>query len=225
MKTLNNSSGLSPGSKFQSTGEPWPSRNWLQSLLLISFLAVNSMSYAGTIHEAAKSGDLDQVQKLVVKGADVNAKAVRDETPLIIAALSGNGEIVNYLLQRGADINARNASGLSSLHAAAYTGHTDIVLLLVAKGANVNDASNRFGVTPLHVASEENHIETVQALISHGANPAAVEINGYSVMTRAGFREHWDVVKVLLASGATCQEADKVGDWLYQECTTRANAN
>ncbi len=198
---------------------------WILPLALISLMSASFISQAGTIHDAAKSGDLGQVQKLVVNGVDVNEKAIRDETPLIVAAIAGNGEIVNYLLQRGADINARNSSGLSSLHAAAYAGHTDIVALLVAKGADVNDASNRYGVTPLHVASEENHIETVQALLRLDADATAVEINGYSVMTRAGFREHWDVVNALLASGATCQEADKVGDWLYQECTTRANAN
>ncbi len=198
---------------------------WILSLAFISLMLASSISQAGAIHDAAKSGDLGQVQKLVVNGVDVNEKTIRDETPLIVAALAGNGEIVNYLLQRGADINARNSSGLSSLHAAAYAGHTDIVSLLVAKGADVNDASNRYGVTPLHVASEENHIETVQVLLRLDADVTVVEINGYSVMTRAGFREHWDVVKALLASGATCQEADKVGDWLYQECTTRANAN
>jgi hypothetical protein len=44
-------------------------------------------------------------------------------------------------------------------------------------------------------------------------------------MSRAGFREHWDVVNALLANGATCQAANVVGDWLYQECTTRASTN
>ncbi len=200
-------------------------RSWLRYGLLIPILAVGSISHAATIHDAAKSGDLAQVQRLVVDGADVNEKAVRDETPIMIATLVGHGEIVNYLLQRGANIDARNASGLSSLHAAAYGGHTDIVKLLVAKGANVNDASNRFGVTPLHLASEENHIGTVQALLKQGADFGVIEINGYSAMSRAGFRKHWDVVNVLLANGATCQVADVVGPWLYQECTTRANAN
>jgi len=185
---------------------------------------VGAVSFAGTINEAAKSGDLEQVQRLVVEGADVNAKTTRNETPLMIASLAGQGEIVNYLLQRGADIGARNSSGLSSLHAAAYAGRTDIVSLLVAKGAEVNDAANRFGVTPLHLAAEENQIKTVQELLRHGADTTIVESNGYSALSRAGFREHWDVVETLLASGAVCQAADKVGDWLYQECTTRANA-
>jgi len=200
-------------------------KNWLRSFILISLLSVGAVSHAGTLHDAAKSGDLEQVQRLIVQGADVNQKTSRDETPLIIASLAGQGEIANYLLQRGADIDARNSSGLSSLHAAAYSGHTDIVSLLVVKGADVNNAANRFGVTPLHLASEENHIDTVEALLKHGANVDAVEANGYSVLSRAGFREHWNVLKVLLASGAVCQKADKVGDWLYQECTARANTN
>ena len=200
-------------------------RNWIGSVLLISLLSVSAIVHAAPIHEAAKSGDLDQVQLLIVQGVDVNEKATRDETPLIIASLAGNGEIVNYLLQRGANIYARNASGLTALHAAAYGGHTDIILLLIAKGAKVNDASNRFGVTPLHVASEENHIETVQALLKHGADTSAVEVHGYSALSRAGWREHWDVLELLLANGAVCQGVDLAGDWLYQECTTRAKAN
>lgn len=205
-----------------STEKP---RIWFLPLILVSLLSASQVIQAGAIHDAARAGDLDLVQKLVVQDADVNGKAVRDETPLIIASLAGKGEIVNYLLQRGADINARNSSGMTALHAAAYAGHTDIVLLLVSKGANVNDAANRFGVTPLHVASEENHIETVKELLMHSADISAVEINGYSAMSRAGFREQWGVLELLLSSGAVCQPADKVGDWLFKECTTRANAN
>ncbi len=225
MNTLINCSRRFTRSKVVVTCEVGKYLNWLRSALLISLLSVGPVIYAGALHDAAKSGDLEQVQLLIVQGADVNGKAIRDETPLIIASLAGNGEIVNYLLQRGGDINARNSSGMTALHAAAYAGHTDIVLLLITKGAGVNDASNRYGVTPLHVASEENHIGTVQELLRHGADTTAVEINGYSAMSRSGFREHWEVLKVLLASGAVCQDADKVGDWLFQECSNRAKAN
>ena len=213
------------GIKGLLTGAIRVNRNWLRCWLLIPLLTAIPISHAATIHDAAKSGDLEQIQRLTVEGVDVNQKAARDETPLMIASLAGQGEIVNYLLQRGAVIDARNTSGLSSLHAAAYAGHTDIVKLLVAKGADVNDDANDFGVTPLHLASEENHIGTVQVLLRQGADTSAIEVNGYSAMTRAGWREHWDIVQILLASGATCQQADKVGDWLYQECTTRATAN
>jgi ankyrin repeat protein len=188
-------------------------------------MSLTSASLAATIHEAAESGDLAQVQRLIMGGTSVNEKTIRDETPLIVATLAGQGEIARYLLQRGANIDVRNESGLSALHAAAYAGQSNIVRLLIAKGAKVNDAKNEFGVTPLHLAAEENHIDTVRILLRLGAEPAALEVNGYSALSRAGWREHWGVVNELLANGATCQPADIVGEWLYQECTTRAAAN
>ena len=194
-------------------------------LLAVPILLISSLIHADTLHDAAKAGDLQVVQKLIVQGADVNAKAVRDETPLMHAALAGNGDIVNYLLQRGADINARNASGLTALHAAAYAGQTEIVSLLIAKGAIVNDSSNHFETTPLLMATEENHIETVRSLLEHGADINAVEMNGFNVTSKAGWREHWEVLKLLLAHGATCQPTEIAGEWLYGECTKRANAN
>jgi len=192
-------------------------------LLLLTFLA--PASFAGVIHEAARSGDLEQIQRLVVEGTGVNEKTSQDETPLVIAALAGQGEIASYLLQRGADIDARNLGGLTALHAASYAGHTDIVALLIARGAAVNDADNAFGVTPLHLASEENHLETTRVLLAHGADITLLEVNGYNAVSRAGWREHWDIVSALLAKGASCQPAEKVGDWLYDECTKRASAN
>jgi len=225
VNTYINHSGDLTGNGNPSTGESQKSRKWLRSLLLVTLLSVGVVSYAGTIHDAARAGDLEQIQRLVVKGVDVNEQTTRNETALIIASLAGKGEVVHYLLQRGADIDARNSSGLSSLHAAAYAGHTEIVSLLVVKGAEVNDAENRFGVTPLLLASEENHIKTVRELIKLGADINVVEINGINATSKAGWREHWGVLKVLLANGASCQEIEIAGDWLFQECTTRAKAN
>ena len=198
---------------------------WFLPLVVVALSLTSFTSQAAAIHDAAKSGALEQIQHLVVKGADVNARTIRGETPLMVAAIAGNGEIVNYLLQRGADINAQSTSGLTALHAAAYTGETEIVLLLVTRGAAVNDSSNRFGTTPLILATEENHIETVDSLLEHGADINAVEVNGFNATSKAGWREQWEVLKLLLARGAVCQPVDIAGQWLYDECTSRANAN
>ena len=50
-------------------------------LLLLTFLA--PASFAGVIHEAARSGDLEQIQRLVVKGTAVNEKSSQDELDII----------------------------------------------------------------------------------------------------------------------------------------------
>ena len=191
---------------------------------LVLLVMLPALSLAAEIHDIARSGDLAELQRATLNGAGVNDRSNRGETPLMIASMAGHGEIVSYLLQRGAHIDARNDRGLSALHAAAYSGQADIARLLIDRGARIDDEKNDFGVTPLHLAAEENQIEVVYVLLELGADTGILETNGYSPLSRAGWREHWDVVNALLAVGATCQPEDKVGEWLYTECSTRADS-
>eukprot|EP00796_Vickermania_ingenoplastis_P009084 gene9084-6377_t len=50
---------------------------------------------------------------LIDNGADVNAKAQGDETPLIVAAACHNLRAIRLLIQKGADIDARDKTGRS----------------------------------------------------------------------------------------------------------------
>lgn len=49
----------------------------------------------------------------------------------------------------------------------------------------------------------------------------ATERNGYTPLTQAGWRAHWDTAKLLMEAGAVCQKAELVGEPLYKECTKR----
>ena len=51
----------------------------------------------GTIHGAARGGDIEAVKEFLAAGADVNAKNVLDETPLDLA----KGETANLLRKHG----------------------------------------------------------------------------------------------------------------------------
>ena len=73
--------------------------------------------------------------------------------------------------------------------------------------------------------TEENHIEIVKLLLEKGADVNLREASGgYTPLTRAGYREHWVVVKILMEHGAGCQPVELVGDWLFKECTKREPA-
>ncbi len=76
-------------------------------------------------------------------------------------------------------------------------------------------------MTPLHAAAEEGHADVVAFLLANKADIEAKERNGYTPLTQAGWREHWDAAGILLKAGAVCQDAALVGPWLYTECTKR----
>lgn len=188
---------------------------------LAVLLVTASSVVADPLHDAAKKGDVALAKQLLAQGAIVAAPDDAGEPPLLIAALAGHGEVVALLLDKGADIEIRNKGGLTALHAAAYGGNLEIVELLVSKGAPVNDTQNFYKMSPLHAAAEEGHADVVAFLIAHKADIEAKERNGYTPLTQAGWREHWDAAGLLMKAGATCQKADLVGDWLFEECTKR----
>jgi ankyrin repeat protein len=176
---------------------------------------------AGPLHDAATQGDVPQVAKLLDGGANASEPDAAGEPPLLLAALKGHVEVVALLLDRGADINIRNKRGLTALHAAAYAGNLPVVELLLSEGAVVNDSDNFFKMSPLHAAAEEGHADVVEVLLQAKADIEAKERNGYTPLTQAGWREHWDAADLLMKAGAACQKADLVGDWLYKECSKR----
>jgi ankyrin repeat protein len=180
-----------------------------------------SAALAGPLHDAAKEGDLDQAKQLLDQGAALAEPDQAGEPPLLIAALAGHGDVVALLLDRGAEVHSRNKGGLTALHAAAYAGHLEVAELLIERGADVNETKNLYHMSPLHAAAEEGHKDVVQLLLDHGAEIEAKERNGYTPLTQAGWRQYWDTAGLLMEAGATCQPADLVGEWLFEECTKR----
>jgi ankyrin repeat protein len=188
---------------------------------LLGLVLTVSATFAGPLHDAARDGDVDRAKQLLDEGAVVAELDAAGEPPLLIASLAGHADVVALLLDRGSAMLVRNKGGLTALHAAAYGGKLDVVKLLVSRGAAVNDTENFYQMSPLHAAAEEGHAEVVAFLLTKEASIEAKERNGYTPLTQAGWREHWDAANLLMKSGAACQNADLVGEWLYKECTKR----
>ncbi len=71
-----------------------------ETILLTSGVAV----LAGPLHDAAKKGNIEQVEQLIAKGADVNQQDRRAGTALRWAALRGDASVAEVLIAAGADV-------------------------------------------------------------------------------------------------------------------------
>jgi len=90
-----------------------------------------------TIHQSAKSGNLNRVKALLNQGVPVNSRTTGGITPLHFAASAGRLNVVQELLRRGARVNPRSHHvGVTPLHSAAYSGHPRVVHALIQAGAN-----------------------------------------------------------------------------------------
>ena len=83
------------------------------------------------IHNAADTGDIDQLRAEISKGTDLNILDDFKRTPLALASRSGHKECVLYLLSLpNINIIAESCFGEQAIHQAAKQGHKEILNLL-----------------------------------------------------------------------------------------------
>ena len=106
--------------------------------------------------EATRYGLVDEIQRLIESGVDVNSRTERGGTPLMLAY---DAKIGGLLIRHGADVNARDDAGNTPLiwflRALAKKRTAEKYLrLLVSAGADVSIRSSD-GRTPYSLAEEK----------------------------------------------------------------------
>jgi len=104
-----------------------------------------------------KTATLEDVNKALKNGADVNARSKDDMTPLMTAAgFNQNPDVIEVLIKNGADIKSRNIDSWTALMVAALTNQNSYVInLLIKNGADIN-AKRKDGWTVLMSAALTN---------------------------------------------------------------------
>jgi ankyrin repeat protein len=135
--------------------------------------------------DAVFLSDMDDVRRLLDRGADPDARDEEQRTSLMNATQDGHRELVRMLLEAGADPNLRDADGWTPLDVAVYRKALDLIWLLVHFGADVN-AQDDLGISVLMraVLASNGSTEVVDLLQRWGARADLPEFPRAAALAR-----------------------------------------
>jgi ankyrin repeat protein len=119
---------------------------------------------------ACVSGDVAEVEALLMLGADVNIKDINGRTPLHLACVNNRPRVAEQLIKAGASIEERTFKGRTPLFEAVVAGNELCLDVLVKAGADVNARDGR-RKTPLIVAVRTGRLDYLSYLLRAGADP------------------------------------------------------
>ena len=178
---------------------------------------------------ASQFGNLNLVNLLLERGADVNAKNGSGNTALHLAILYNSSDVIMALINAGADIDAVNNKNVSAFDILPTTkklngtdawkalmkhklqpkflklcrsGSEEEINEAIEVGVNVN-ASNKTLSTALMFAAKENTPEVVEILAKAGAELDSQDIYGNTALIYAASYNSEEVVNILLDQGAS----------------------
>ena len=158
---------------------------------------------------AAWRGELDLVEALVKKGADVSAVDASGSSPLARAVTGKRQAVARYLIEQGADLH-QSVDGGSLLHEAIRQRDLDMVKLLAQQPALL-DRPDGSGRSPLILALQREDWAAVEVLLEHGALPDGVDGAGSTPLHLVTRNDNVDLARRLLAAGAALNIGDGAG--------------
>jgi len=157
------------------------------------------------LHQAALSGNVEQVNALVNLGINVDVKDKSGRTALHMATAKRQLGVIRILGSLGTNVDSKDNSGETALHVAASVGFKDGVVKLIEMGANV-EVQSVLGA-PLHCAAKFGHIDVVKVLVFLGANIESANSFGMTAFHIATHFEKNDVANELIQMGAKERKA------------------
>ncbi|MCB1784951.1 MAG: ankyrin repeat domain-containing protein [Chromatiaceae bacterium] len=180
---------------------------------------------------AVQRGDLDQLERHIYWGTDINAALPNGEKPLQTAAANGRIIMVRTLLKHGAELDTGSPAGDTALDLAILNGRTQIAELLLAEGARLDASAlllkaaaqgvtdrdsirflidhgadterrNAEGDTPLLIAIRQDNHRLATHLVGHGADVNAQTADGESALALARRLQVPELISLLQRQGA-----------------------
>ena len=210
----------------------------LRSLIIAATLAFCGAAYAQTapsasdiasytgLHLAAHEGRVDEIDRLITAGADLNARDRAGRTPAHVAAFASHDNAVTALAKGGADMNALENGVYDVLTIAAVANDPDLVSLAMELGNKPDLITSVYDGTALIAAAHLGHHDVVARLVAGGAPLDHVNNLAWTALIEAvvlgdGGPDHTKTVEILVEAGADKTIGDRDGVTPLQHATAR----
>jgi len=129
-------------------------------------------SSIATFYNAAKTGNVSTVRKLLDDGLHPDTKDIQSRTPLWVAACYGQNAIVELLVQRSdVDVNSLDVASQPPILFPSAAGNEGVVAVLMEAGADPTIADEN-GETAISIAKKRGHEGVVRILERGGPGRA-----------------------------------------------------
>ncbi len=170
-------------------------------LFIVSALACRAPDPDSALHRAAYSGQIQKLQELVDKGADVN-KVVDGETPLLRAAQGDNAEALSFLIENGADPGAKDPKGRDAWDLIRPYKDRSLQAREARCLAVLVEHGFQDRITLMEAARLADSAVLIKRLTDHGGNVRSVDKYGWTPLHWAAFEGNADSCLGLLDAGA-----------------------
>jgi len=188
--------------------------NYCQHYVIIDTTDYLPYYYDGALDNnlmvAASLGYEGQIDKLIARGADINAETPEGATPLIFAVANNRSGSVQKLLAYDPVIDKLTASDETPLIISVKNGNLEIAEILIRGGADI-DMPNSKGVAPIHFAAVKGDIEMTDLLIYYGADINLKSADGTSPLMASVWAGFHDVSDLFIRNGANLEARDRNG--------------
>ncbi len=156
---------------------------------------------------------IDFLQELISKGADLNARS-NGITPLYRAVELNKLPVIALFIKNGADPSVPNHDGQIPLTVAVSQNAESIAGMLLFKSHQPEEDanwSNHLGEPIIVLAASNGQSNLIRTLISYGADPNAADYMGNTALTMAAISGNAPMIQYLVNSGADLNHQNMLG--------------
>ncbi len=185
-----------------------------QEFILFDTIDYLPMNIEGALENnlmiAASRGNESEIERLIAKGADIDAETYEGATALIFAAANNSLAAVKSLLSHGPNVNKMTANSETPLLISIKNQSPEIAEALIRGGADI-DLADKFGVTSLHYAAISGSFVMADLLLYYEADCNKKSDDGTTPLMASIWAGYSDITDLLFQSGANLEARDNNG--------------